>query len=237
VPARQIGSVPRLFCPKLTGSRPHRRAPTATDQLRRRHRLRLRKEAEATAWPPRRVPVAVAPQRRSRNRARTHPRKAAQRRRGRPTEPPDLAARPPAQQRERDPDARPGDHRQAGCVVRTARSSCHPSSSSSSRVSPLGRGRPGASATPYAAPPATATADQPPRLPAPDSGIPMSAGRASRHLSDLWVMSDVGRVSPVAPHPPVPARTSESHRSDVDPSHSLPPHAMRSVYRSVDHRR
>lgn len=122
--------------------------------------------------------------------------------------------------------------------VRTAGSSCHPASSS--QVSSLGRGPSRRQrATPYAAPPATATADQPLRLPASDSvpALLASAARASRHLCDLWVMSDVGRVSPVAPHPPVPARTSESHRSDVDPSHSLPPHAMRSVYRSVDHRR
>jgi hypothetical protein len=87
--------------------------------------------------------------------------------------------------------------------VRTAGSSCHPASSS--QVSSLGRGPSRRQrATPYAAPPATATADQPLRLPASDSvpALLASAARASRHLCDLWVMSDVDRVSPVPPRPP-----------------------------------
>jgi hypothetical protein len=129
------------------------------------------------AWRPRRVewPVAVAPQRRTRKRARTRPRKVALRRW---TGPSDVAPRSPAQLHEKDPDARPADHRRIGCVVRSARSSCHRSSSSRGHRSVAAR--PAAGTQPYATPPATATADQPLRRPTSDSGTSRCSRRWPR---------------------------------------------------------
>jgi hypothetical protein len=125
--------------------------------------------------------------------------------------------------------------------VRTAGSSCHPASSS--QVSSLGRGPSRRQrATPYAAPPATATADQPLRLPASDSvpALLASAARASRHLCDLWVMSDVDslpRTATSPQHRPGSAKTSAAVSTRLtrsDPTRRDP--IYRSVYTTVGDR-